>query len=97
MESKKSVVLPMLHLNGTSPETLQEGYLKAYRAINDAIAALNSLEFHSRDYYPIGPDAWTKARREREEQYDQLRSMSVKFMEVIELCQVSIDAKKRKI
>ncbi len=56
--------LPMVHLNGTGPRMLFEGYLKAYEACRDALEAIEEIEFNGRDYYPIHPDAWGKARAE---------------------------------
>ena len=46
------MIKPTIHLNGTSPERLFEDYHKASLAVDAAIDALASIEFHSRDYYP---------------------------------------------
>lgn len=44
-------IFPTIHLNGTSREMLSEGYFKAWRELNNAIAAFNAIEFNCRDYY----------------------------------------------
>jgi ferritin len=47
------MIKPTIHLNGTSPERLFEGYINAYRAVDAAIEALANVEFHSRDYRTV--------------------------------------------
>jgi hypothetical protein len=59
---------PVVHLNGSSPNKLLEEYMNANNAICNAYAALQRVEFHSRDYY-VHPDpmafekAWEVRRR----------------------------------
>jgi hypothetical protein len=50
--------LPSIHPNGTSPERLFETYKAAHVAAENAIQALREVEFHARDYYPQGPEAF---------------------------------------
>jgi len=64
---------PTLHLNGTSKTDLRDGYLAAHEAIDKAIDALANAELNGRDFYPQGPDAYSQARRERDEALKQLR------------------------
>ena len=42
---------PSIHLNGSAPETLLEGYTEALRAVRDAIEKLAATAPHGRDYY----------------------------------------------
>ena len=58
------ISLPTIHMNGTSAKDLFQGYRAAMDALQDAQEALGKIEFNARDYYPQGPDAWTKARDE---------------------------------
>ncbi len=44
---------PHIHINGTSPSDLFEGYVKAMKAASDLIDALRGTVPHGRDYYPI--------------------------------------------
>lgn len=61
----EEITLPTIHLNGTSKKDLIEGYENAFLKINDAVEEVNKIQFHSRDYYPQGNDAWNKAVEER--------------------------------
>lgn len=69
-----STILPILHLNGTSPQCLFDGYLAAYHATSDAIDTAQKIEFNARDYYcHPEPGAWQAAR---EEFSKQLKAMA---------------------
>jgi hypothetical protein len=59
------VTLPTIHLNGTSRQTLTDGYFAAHQRLCEAIAAFQTIEFNARDYYVAGPDAWSAAYTER--------------------------------
>ena len=56
------MVAPTVHLSGTSAAALLEGYEAATAAVTAACNALRDAAPNARDYYPQGPDAWTKAR-----------------------------------
>ena len=43
--------LPTVHLNGTGKKRLLEGNTRILGAINDLKEAIQSCEFHGRDYY----------------------------------------------
>lgn len=58
------MMLPSIHLNGTSKYDLFEGNRDALFAIQEAIAALIKAAPHGRDYYPQGSGAYAKARDE---------------------------------
>jgi len=51
------IVLPLIHPNGNDRESLRAQYAKADNHLADARAAFNKIEFHPRDYYPLGQDA----------------------------------------
>jgi hypothetical protein len=57
------ITLPVIHLNGTSPKDLLEGYRNACAAVRDAMDAIAKIEFNARDYYPV-EGSWEKARAE---------------------------------
>jgi len=71
------MTLPLIHLNGTSKETLAEGYDNAACKLREFIDAWEGVEFNARDYYPQGPEAWNEALAKREE-------MNAKIVEVLE-------------
>ena len=50
-------LLPTIHLNGTSPQDLLDGYRAAMDAVQAAGEALAKCGPNGRDYYPQGPDA----------------------------------------
>ena len=70
------ITLPTIHLNGTSASMLLEGYTEAMLAISAAERAIQNIEFNARDYYPSGPEAWTKAVNERRDQLQKLKDVS---------------------
>ena len=61
---KSEITMPTVHLNGTSEKMLMEGYRAAFEACSKALDALHEIEFHPRDYYPQGQEAWEKAHSE---------------------------------
>jgi len=65
---------PTLHLNGTGKTTLRDEYAAAYHAIDKAIDALAAATLNGRDYYLQADGAYYKARDERQEALDKLRS-----------------------
>jgi hypothetical protein len=64
--------LPSIHLNGTGRKMLTDDYGVAYRTLQAAIRAFQSIEFNARDYYPQGVDAFHRARSQRDVQLHHL-------------------------
>jgi len=60
------MMLPTIHMNGTSARALRWGYCNAISAIHDALEALACTAPNSRDYYPQGHDACITADREHD-------------------------------
>lgn len=58
------MMIPTIHLNGTSREELIKQLLNASDALLVAIDKLGDASPHGRDYYPQGPDAFLKAHDE---------------------------------
>lgn len=65
MKTTTDLILPLVHMNGTGIKTLTEDYDAADDELRDFIDAWEKMEFNARDYYPHGPEAWTKARDAR--------------------------------
>lgn len=63
----RSYTLPSIHLNGTGKATLKEETHRAYRSVCDTLDVFCDITCNARDYYPQGPDAYTRARQERDE------------------------------
>ncbi len=55
------MILPTVHLNGTSKAALLEQLENASNALNDAYAAMKQAAPNGRDYYPQGEDALARA------------------------------------
>jgi hypothetical protein len=89
------MILPTIHLNGSSPVRLQEGYMTAHEKVLDAIRALKDIEFNGRDYYPQGPDAWRQAAAEFAPRLQALTKVDADLVKIIEHIQDSIDARER--
>lgn len=65
--------VPSIHLNGTGATTLWREYHAAYKTIDTAVDALVEATCNERDFYPQGPTAFEKARKERDEALTKLR------------------------
>ena len=59
--SSSKLILPLIHLGGTSPVTLMEDYSAARLALEEALRLL-SVSYHDRDYYQHGIDKHREAR-----------------------------------
>lgn len=90
------MILPTIHMNGTSAEELRKGYLEAWRAINAAREEMGKIEFNARDYYPQGHEAWKQARAEHEARLRKLTDTADELMDILEVIQSAIDAKRAK-
>ena len=58
------MILPIIHLNGTSVNSLADANDTAAHAIYAAIGALSATAPNARDYYPQGEEAFAQAVRE---------------------------------
>lgn len=56
---------PLIHLNGNSGQALLEQYQNAVQAIYKLKEEFGKIEFHSRDYYPLGEEAFPTAQDQR--------------------------------
>lgn len=83
--------LPLIHLNGSSPERLLGQYRDALDAVNAAVEALQRVDVNARDYYPISPDAASAAIREHRERLEKLRGVSRDLLAVCEDIQRQVD------
>lgn len=57
--------LPLIHSNGNSAQNLGGQYWEAFQALQKFQEKFSEIEFHARDYYPLGEEAWRKARAQR--------------------------------
>jgi hypothetical protein len=69
------MILPTIHMNGTSRAELVRGHEAVDDALHTLIDALGGVEFNPRDYYPQGPDAWSAARDQHTAVYAKIREI----------------------
>lgn len=82
------MIVPTIHLNGTSKEQLLDDLGEASNALDAAYRALKECAPNGRDYYPQGAAA---LRQATEEHLDRLRRLDAIKAEVNALA-VAIDA-----
>jgi hypothetical protein len=63
-ERKHAMQKPLVHLNGTSRDSLKYCYRDASNALRTAIDALGECAPNARDYYPLGDSAYSTATNE---------------------------------
>tara|TARA_R110000822_G_C15068105_1_gene468274 strand:+ start:105 stop:440 length:336 start_codon:yes stop_codon:yes gene_type:complete len=71
-----TLILPLIHLGGTSPITLMEDYSAARLALEEALRLL-SVSYHDRDYYLLGQDIHREARSQHLERCAAIGSVIV--------------------
>jgi hypothetical protein len=69
------MILPTVHLNGTSRGSLRVQYETAYRVLGDAARALEEAYPNARDYYVQGEDAFGVASREHSARVKAVRDV----------------------
>lgn len=86
---------PIIHLNGSSAESLLEDNAQAHHAVRKAIEALAAVAPNARDYYPKGDDAYRSARREHEERMLALLSVQNALVEINDSICEQVDERAR--
>jgi hypothetical protein len=61
----KEYTMPCIHMNGSGETSLRRQYSELFDAVSEAQIKLYNTHFHSRDYYPLGDEAWDKAYADR--------------------------------
>jgi hypothetical protein len=67
--------LPLIHMNGNSGTALGNQYFEALNALSRFQEKFIRIEFHQRDYYPLGDEAWQKAKAQRMIQKENIASL----------------------
>ena len=76
------MIYPTVHLNGTSAESLIEGYMEAAHALHEAGRKMAAAYPNGRDYYVQGAGAVDQACNEHEARMNALRGI-IKDLEAI--------------
>lgn len=69
-----NVVTPIIHLNGTSKESLLEALENAYAAVREAMDKLRECAPNGRDYYPE-PGRMDKAVAQHRQRQEHLQAV----------------------
>lgn len=80
------MILPSIHINGTSRSTLLESYMDAITAIDYAMEAIKYAAPHNRDYYPQGRESWNQAITEHRARFDALERIAAELRTLAEHC-----------
>jgi flavin-binding protein dodecin len=73
---------PEIHLNGTSPEVLEESYADASSALGDAIRTLEWAAPNARDYYVQPAGTLELAQQEHAARIEALRRVQNEIREL---------------
>jgi hypothetical protein len=87
------MMIPTLHLNGTSRDELMTQVCDAARALQAAMEALAQMAPNGRDYYVQSPDACAQAGREHRERIAKVKEV---YDEVTRLGEAILDAPGRR-
>ena len=68
------MILPIVHMNGTSRSTLIQLRCDAAAPLRDALKALSEMAPNGRDYYPV-PGHLTKAQAQHDRRVAALRTV----------------------
>lgn len=69
------MMIPTVHMNGTSKDALTEAIREAVHAIHEAGRLLAATYPNGRDYYPQGNDAVHTAMKEHDARMQKLRDV----------------------
>ncbi len=87
------MLIPTVHLNGTSGEDLLDQYGSAVEAVREAIDAVCDTGPNARDYYVQGADAALAAQREHETRVKALKTVRDELVAIMEGIQAQLDAR----
>lgn len=85
----------MIHLNGSHPETLRDSYQHASEKLQEALLALQAIDVHGRDYYPISSEAASIAMNEHRARYKNLVKVQNDLDQIVADIDRQIDARRR--
>ena len=78
------IIVPTIHLNGTSKHQLLNELTGALNALHLAIEAVQDAAPNGRDYYIQGPDAGAKAQAQHADRLARLASVRNELSEIAE-------------
>lgn len=94
-----ALLAPLIHMNGSSADTLIDGYRAAHSALSAGLDALYACSPNGRDYYPQAkqgcPDPFKQARREHDARIERVRQTLTEIESIVENIQEQKDARKK--
>lgn len=78
------VMIPSVHMNGTSRKELIQIHMAAMLAITDAITKAQRSVPNGRDFYPQSSDAINLAMAEHWERINKLKAVGEDFEKILE-------------
>jgi len=93
--SAQHMIVPRLHMNGTTAADLIEQYSEAKLAVHRAIDAVCKAAPNGRDYYPLGATATGIAQDHHEQRLKALRKVESELMALLEAVVDADDEHKR--
>lgn len=76
------MMIPTIHMNGTSKESLLDDACNVMSAIAKAIDVACAAAPNARDYYTQGPEAFGKARDEHDSRCERLDAVRKEYEEL---------------
>jgi hypothetical protein len=80
----QEIMVPMVHLNGTSKQNLLDQYENAIKALEDAKDVLLKSAPNGRDYYPKGPDSYGIAFNQHITRVGKINSVINELISIVE-------------
>ena len=85
------MIVPTVHLNGSSGKVLLDQYTAAAESVRQAIDKLCDAGPNARDYYVQGSDAAQAAQREHESRLAALKRVRLELVAIVEGIQDQLD------
>jgi len=77
------MIIPSIHLNGTSGEDLFEQNLAVVNVLFDALEKMQMACPNARDYYPQGDAAFNVAMEEWQSRMDAVKTVREEFVKIM--------------
>ena len=87
---------PSIHLNGSSAESLLEGYAEAYKALVTAHGILRATAPNARDYYVQGPNAYAQAVKEHDDRMTRVNEVRAEIETLMEKVERDVLERQRR-
>jgi len=90
-----TVLKPLVHMNGSSAQSLAESHKGACAALRVAMTALEGAAPNARDYYPISSSAFGEAEKQYLDRVRALKDVLAQMIEIHEHICDEIEKRKR--